>query len=152
MEFQWTWCVLNPKGKSLENTWAVVVVFLGFGIVAVLSLPGMLLLLGFEGWVFSALTMCVDSLEVNPTGGGEKAPLPKTPARFGGKHWISGLLYWCAWTASLPLGLMAIWIRACIQYLGLKISSHKYRHCWEMSYQGMSTGNASSNAAFSPPY
>lgn len=58
MVLKWTWCVLNTKGKSLENTSAVVGVF--FWIVAVLSLPGTLLLLGFESWIFSALTMSAD--------------------------------------------------------------------------------------------
>lgn len=57
------------------------------------SLPGMLVLLGFESTEFLVVWQCVlmgDSLERKPTGGGEKAPLPKIPARFGANPCISG--------------------------------------------------------------
>lgn len=140
-EFKWTWSVLNPKGKSLGNTWAVVILVLGPELLlncsSVLS-PWNAAAFWFENTAFLMVWQCVlmgGALDMNPTGGGGKAPLPKIPAGFGAKHWISGIFYCCAWTASLLLlrGLMAIWIHVWSQYLGLKVSSHKYRHCWEMS-------------------
>lgn len=109
---------------------------------------------GWNYWIFNCLglTMCGDArtLEMNPSGVDEKAPLLSfgaLPERFETKHCISGLLYWCVWTASLILTsfklgeLIAIWISVWIQYLWLKISSQKYRHFWEMSYQGVRIGN-----------
>lgn len=148
----------KQKRANVSNTLAVAVIVLFPELLLNCSWASSPWNLGafqvWNHWIFNCrgLTMCVDAstLEMNPTGVGEKAPLPNfgaLPDRFETKHYISGLLYWCVWTASLILTgfklgeLIAIWISVWIQYLWLKISSRKYRHFWEMSYQGMRIGN-----------